>query len=159
MIDPLILARGIHIAAMALASGSVCFVVLIADIPALRRRLNLMIWFALGVAILSGAAWLVLLAADLMDTPVLDTILNGGPWTVLTETRFGLIAGLRLALALALAALLLWAPARWLALVAAAGFVALLGLTGHAGATPGLAGRLLLASDLVHLLAASAWLG
>ncbi|HEX7198028.1 MAG TPA: hypothetical protein VF213_01035, partial [Dongiaceae bacterium] len=41
----------------------------------------------------------------------------------------------------------------------AAAFIALLGWVGHAGATPGLAGGLLLASDVVHLLAAGAWLG
>ena len=38
-------------------------------------------------------------------------------------------------------------------------FLALPALVGHAGATPGLAGDLHLVSDMLHLLAAGAWLG
>ncbi len=44
-------------------------------------------------------------------------------------------------------------------MAAAAGLLALLGLIGHAGATPGLTGGIHLASDMVHLLSAGAWLG
>ena len=62
-------------------------------------------------------------------------------------------------LALALGVLIKWPAARWPALATAAVFIALLGFIGHAGATPGLGGHLLLTSDLVHLLAAGAWLG
>jgi copper resistance protein D len=158
MINPLILARGIHIAATALAAGTVGFLVLVAEpgAGALRRRLIAMTWTALALAVLSGAAWLLLLAADLTGEPIFEI---GGAWQVATETRFGLITGARLTLAAALAVLIVWPRLRWLALAAAAGFIALLGLIGHAGATPGLAGRWLLTSDLVHLLAAGAWLG
>ena len=168
MIDPLILARGLHIAASVLAAGTVGFLVLMAepaarraavDLGPLRQRLVVLTWAALGVAVLSGAAWLVLLASDLLGASILDVCLDGGAWQVATETRFGLIAGVRLALAAGLAVLIAWPRLRWPALAAAAVFIALLGLTGHAGATSGLGGRLLLASDLVHLLAAGAWLG
>ena len=61
MIDPLILARFVHMAATVLACGSVSFMVLVADVPALHRRLRLMVWAALVIAILSGLGWLVLL--------------------------------------------------------------------------------------------------
>ena len=37
--------------------------------------------------------------------------------------------------------------------------IALPALVGHAGATPGIAGDIHLVSDMVHLLAAGAWLG
>jgi putative copper resistance protein D len=39
------------------------------------------------------------------------------------------------------------------------GFLAAIAFTGHAGATPGVVGDLHLASDIVHLVAAGAWLG
>lgn len=157
-IDPIILVRGLHFAATVVAVGTVSFCVLVAEpgAGALRRRLIAMTWTALALAVLSGAAWLLLLAADLTGEPIFEI---GGAWQVATETRFGLIGGARLALAAALAVLIARPRVRWLALAAAAGFIALLGWVGHAGATPGLSGRLLLVSDLVHLLAAGAWLG
>jgi copper resistance protein D len=48
---------------------------------------------------------------------------------------------------------------RLLQLAAAAGLIGLIAFVGHAGATPGTAGDIHLASDIVHLLAAGAWLG
>lgn len=159
MIDPLILARSVHIVATVLASGTVCFMVLVADVPALRRRLTVTIWMALALAIVSGAAWLVWLAAEIHGAPVAEVCLNGGAWTVLTDTRFGQVWCARLALALLLVVLMGWPSARWLALIAAALLIAMLGWIGHAGATPGLAGSVHLASNMVHLMAAGAWLG
>ena len=169
MTDLIILARVVHIAATVLAAGTVCFVVLIAEpafgrvhgraLEALRRRCNVMMWSALGVAIASGAIWLVLLAADIYGAPLADVCLHGGLWNVLTETRFGMVWSVRLALALVLGPLLLSPGLRWLQLAAAAALVALLALIGHAGATTGALGVFQLASDLVHLIAAGAWLG
>jgi hypothetical protein len=46
-----------------------------------------------------------------------------------------------------------------LQLAAAAALIALPALVGHAGASPGMAGNFHLVSDMVHLLAAGAWLG
>ncbi|MSP32815.1 MAG: hypothetical protein EXR03_08355, partial [Pseudolabrys sp.] len=106
MIDPLILARSVHIVATVLASGTVCFMVLVADVPALRRRLTVTIWMALALAIVSGAAWLVWLAAEIHGAPVAEVCLNGGAWTVLTDTRFGQVWCARLALALLLVVLM-----------------------------------------------------
>jgi copper resistance protein D len=48
---------------------------------------------------------------------------------------------------------------RLLQLAAAAGLIGLIAFVGHAGATPGTAGDIHLASDTMHLLAAGAWLG
>lgn len=172
MIEPLILARSVHFAASVLAAGTVCFAVLVADpaagaaggpaaaaLAALRRRWNWLAWIALGVAVLSGAVWLVLLAADILGAPIADVCLHGGAWSVLTDTRFGQVWSARAALALLLGVLLPWPGTRWLQLAAAAGLIALPSWVGHAGATPGLAGSIHLVSDVVHLLAAGAWLG
>jgi putative copper resistance protein D len=170
VIDPLILFRAVHISAMVLASGTVAFTVLVAEpaasagrVPAdywaLRRRLTFVVWIALALAVLSGLAWLVWLSADIYGAPIVEVCLHGGVWSVLTDTRFGLVCTARLVLALLLAALMPWPATRLLQLAAAAGLIALIALIGHAGATPGPAGDIHLASDMVHLLAAGAWLG
>lgn len=161
VIDPLVLVRGVHFAATLLAVGTVCFIVLVAP-PLLRRRLTVMVWTALALTVLTGLAWLALIAANILDVPVAEIGRDGGLWTVLTETRFGQVAGVRLGLAVALG-LLLAAPAfpgrSALQLAAVAGLAGLLALLGHAGATPGAAGWLHLAADVIHVLAAAAWLG
>jgi copper resistance protein D len=169
VIDPLILARTVHIAATVLTSGTVCFMTLVAepaasgttpsDFPALRRRFTVTVWIALAVAILSGLGWLVLLAADIYGAPIVEVCLDGGAWQVATDTRFGMVWCARLMLGLALGGLMLWPAARWLVLGVAALLISLLALIGHAGASPGVAGRVHLVSDMVHLLAAGAWLG
>ena len=168
MTDPLTLVRSVHFAATVLAVGTVGFLALVAEpadtkvragFAALRRQLNLLIWLALAVAILSGAAWLVLLASDILGVPLVDICLHGGAWPVLFDTRFGLVWCARFALALLLGLLMLWPVARRLQLAAASALAALPALVGHAGATPGTAGNFHLISDMVHLLAAGAWLG
>ena len=159
MIDPLIFVRSIHFAATALVGGTVFFMVLVADVPALRTRMNAMIWSALAVAIVSGAAWLVLVAAEILGGSIADVCLHGGAWQVASDTRFGTVSCARFALALLLGGLMLWPKARVSQLIMATLLVALLAFIGHAGATPGLAGNVHLASDIVHLIAASAWLG
>jgi putative copper resistance protein D len=159
LFEPLILARGIHMAASVLAAGTVAFMALVIDVPAIRRQLIVLVWIALAVTILSGAAWLVWLSADIYGAPIIAVCLHGGVWSVLTETRFGLVWTGRFGLAVVLGVLMLWPSTRLLQLAAAAGLLALIALIGHAGATPGTAGRIHLASDMVHLLAAGAWVG
>jgi putative copper resistance protein D len=56
-----------------------------------------------------------------------------------------------------LAGLLSFLATRWLQLAIAAALIGSLALIGHAGATPDAAGRVHLASDTAHLLAAGAW--
>lgn len=167
MIDPLILTRAVHFAATALAGGTVAFMVLVATpafgrtrgIALLRRRANIMTWTALAVAIATGVVWLALLAASIYDVPLIEVCLQGGLWTVLSETRFGAVWTLRLVAALVLAVLPIATLLPWLQLAAAAVLIVPLALIGHAGATPGAVGRLHLASDAVHLIAAGIWLG
>ena len=169
IVDPLIFARAIHFAATILASGTVAFMVLVAEpaarakIPpgfaSLRRRLVNLTCIALVVAILSGAAWLVLFASNILGASITDVCLHGELWSVVSDTRFGLVWIGRLALALLLAVQIVWPAMRPLQLATAAVFLALPALVGHAGATPGIGGDIHLASDMLHLLAAGAWLG
>jgi putative copper resistance protein D len=167
--DPLVFARWIHFAATAVALGTAGFMVLVAEPAArirvptgfavLRRHLVMVTWGALALAILSGAAWLVLLASDILGASLVDVCLHGGAWPVLADTRFGIVWCARLLLALLFGLLLLWPALGTIQLAAAAGIMALPALIGHAGATPGIAGDIHLVSDMVHLLAAGAWLG
>ena len=171
MIDPLILVRSAHFAATALAAGTVLCLVLVAEpafLPsdefavegaAFRRHAHWLIWLALATAIGSGLGWLVLLAADIYRAPIFEVCLHGGVWSVLSETRFGLVWVIRLALAVVLGMLILWPAARLLQLAAAAGLIGTLALISHAGATPGAAGRAHLAADVLHLIAAGGWVG
>jgi putative copper resistance protein D len=170
LIDPLIITRGVHMAATVLAAGTVTFLALMAQpafgpakLPAgffvLRRQLTWLTWGALTVAFLSGVAWLVWLSADIYGAPIIDVCLHGGVLSVLSDTRFGLVCLIRLALALLLAGLMFSPSLRLLQMVAAICLLALVALIGHAGATPGTAGDIHLVSDIVHLLAAGAWVG
>jgi len=74
MTDPLIVVRGVHFAGTLVACGTIGFIHLVAEpakVPSdgrpLRNRLSVLTLLALAVAILSGAAWLVLLAAVSLD--------------------------------------------------------------------------------------------
>ncbi|HET7166536.1 MAG TPA: copper homeostasis membrane protein CopD [Pseudolabrys sp.] len=166
--DPLIYVRSLHIAATLLASGTAAFLVFVAEpagtklraeFAALGYQLVILIWVALAVAVVSGAAWLALLASNILGASLADVCLHGGAWPVLVDTRFGMVWCMRLVLALLLAVLVLWPVTRGLQVAAAAALTALPALVGHAGATPGLAGDFHLLSDVIHLLAAGAWLG
>lgn len=161
MNELLILVRALHFAVTLLAAGTVAFVALVAEPKAERahRRLMALTWAALAFAVLSGLAWLLLVAASVLDSPVLQVLREGSLWSVLTETRFGQVWVLRFVLALLLAVLLPWPRMRALQLAAAALFAALPAWVGHAGAGLGASGAAQLAADGVHLLAAAAWLG
>jgi putative copper resistance protein D len=166
MADPLIFVRGVHFAATLAACGTIGFVHLVAepakipgDFQPLRSRLSVLILLALALAILSGTAWLVLLAADILGAPLIDVSLHGAAWPVLFETRFGLVWSVRLALALVLLLSLLRPTSKAFQLGTAALLLCLPAMVGHAGATPGLTGNIHIASDMLHLLTAGAWLG
>ncbi len=171
--------RAVHFAATILAAGVIFFQFLVAEpafaaasgalaaaIARLRRRLSWIVGVSLAVAVLSGAAWLVLLAADIYDAPAAEVWRNGGVWTVLTETRFGQVSAVRLALAVLLALSLAktgtaQTPVRWgvVRIVLAAGLLIGPAWTGHAGVEPGWTGQFPLTADVLHLLAAGVWLG
>jgi putative copper export protein len=81
---------------------------------------------------------------------------------LLTETQFGHVWVARLGLLAGLAVMLLRPPSRGrdqLALIAAAGLLGALAFSGHSGSRPGLPGMFYAGADVVHLLAAGAWVG
>jgi len=177
--DPLAYLRAIHFAATIIAAGAVMFDVIVAapafaaaagmldpDLRRWRRRWSWLVWASLAVAAVSGAIWLVLLAGDIYAAPIAEIWRDGGVWTVASQTRFGQVSLVRLIAAALLAASL---PALnrtavrspWRAGAVVLAIIVLIGpaWTGHAGATPGVAGEFPLAADALHLLAAGAWLG
>jgi copper resistance protein D len=172
----LIAARFLHYTAVILLTGVFAFECLIAgpalqlarappvNLVGLHRRLGWLAWASLGLAVLSGAAWLVAAAAGMSGKPLGAALSQGAAWVVLTRTRFGEDWQLRLALAVALGLCLLarrFASGRigWTTLLVAAAMLASLAWAGHGASTPGPAGDLHLAADFLHLLAAGLWLG
>lgn len=177
--DPLPYLRAIHFAATIIAAGVVIFEIVVAapafaaademldpGISRLRSRWSWLVWASLVVAAVSGAIWLVLLASDIYAASIAEVWRDGGVWTVASETSFGQVSLVRLAAAALLAAslpMLRRSGERGLLSVGAVvlAIAILIGpaWTGHAGATPGVAGEFPLAADALHLLAAGAWLG
>jgi putative copper resistance protein D len=178
--DPLLYARTIHFAATMLVAGVALFAVFVAA-PAwrgaagngavaikVRAQLAAIAWTGLALAAFSGAAWLVLTAAAMSDLSAAQVFGDGVLWTVLSQTVFGRDWLIRLVLACALAATLpsLLTPqnhkTRWIetaAAVLAAAFAGTLAWSGHAAG--GLGGEAILhpAADVLHLIAAAAWVG
>jgi copper resistance protein D len=177
LLDPLIDARVLHFAATLLVAGVVPFLVFIAA-PAwrhdgngrvaitVRAQLAWLAWFGLGLALASGAVWLVVTAAGMSGRAPADVFSDNVLWTVLTQTTFGNAWLLRLVVACLLGALFvpLFAarPNTWrdaAATVLAAAFVGSLAWSGHAAGGLGVAGFLHPAADVLHLIAAAAWIG
>jgi putative copper resistance protein D len=168
---PMVVTRTIHFAATATTTGALMFRGLIAE-PALRaappagplvhKRIRALAWIGLATAVVSGLASVLLLTMSLSDEGLGEAVMSGALRDVVNLTQFGLVSEIRLALAIVLAICLafersvLW---RLLALVAAVSLVASIAWTGHAGSTPYTLGYLHLASDALHLTAASAWIG
>ena len=168
--------RIIHFASTVMAGGILWFCCLIAG-PAgamslahgrFRRALARLLWANLGLVLLSGAAWLLVLSADIAGETAAEALSEGVPWIVLAETRFGhawiarlVIAGLIAAGIARLDLAALW-TSKWLsagAILLGAGFLGLLASAGHAGATGGLLGAVHWIADALHLVAVGAWLG
>jgi putative copper resistance protein D len=171
----LIASRALHFAAAISLAGLLAFELFVADpalrhsgadsteaAAALRRRLRVLAWAGLGVALASGAGWLTAVAANMSGEPLAAVLWQGTALKVLIHTQFGEDWLLRLALAVLLAACLAvprMRALRWLALLLAAALLASLAWAGHGAATPGASGKLHLAGDIAHLLAAGLWLG
>jgi copper resistance protein D len=184
LIDLIVYARAIHFAATIALTGVIFFVVFIlepaarsasggggGDSPArkaLRAPLSLIAWISLAFALLSGVTWLVLTAASMSGQTVADAAAPDVLWTVLSQTDFGNAWLIRFALACAIAAVLVpllgsrSARPAWLktaAVILSAAFVGALAWAGHAIGGQGVEGVLHPAADVLHLIAAAAWLG
>ena len=157
----LALARAVAIGALFLVLGTLLIrVAIAAPLPAaVAPRLARLIRVALGVSTLAMLAWLLLQTAVITDASSMQAVLAGVP-TVLEHTEFGTLVILRLlllgAISLALAIQRPWAPLAATALtILAIGLQAghLHGLSMYRGPSA------LLASEVLHVLAAAAWLG
>jgi putative copper resistance protein D len=168
---PLIVVRAIHFAASAVTAGAPIFRAVVAE-PALRsqRQASAIVqsqirgvaWIGLAVAMASGLTWALLVTMSLSAEGAGEAVMSGALRDVLNLTQFGLVSQIRLVLAILLATCLAFdrfAPARWLALAFALGFVGSIAWTGHAGSTAGRLGNLHLAADTLHLIGAAAWIG
>ena len=164
----LIAARAVHYASTISLAGVFAFLCFIAGSgasPRQHRQLLVVVWASLVLAALSGGAWLLFLSAQMSGQPIAASLTQGAVATVLTRTRFGQIWVLRFVLAVVLAVLLLLPDGRrrwlwrWSGLAFTAAMLASLAWAGHGGATPGRPGELHLAADMLHLLAAGAWVG
>jgi putative copper resistance protein D len=167
----LIVIRALHFAATAVTAGALIFRAVVAD-PAARHTgwtsasrvssARKVASIGLAIAVPSGVIWVLLLTMRMSGLSFWDALSADGLGTVIGETQFGQASAVRLLCSLVLAVCLVFdriTLLRWGALVAALGLVAGLAWTGHAGSTPDLLGEVHLAADILHLGAASAWIG
>ena len=96
--DPLIFIRAIHFAATLTLAGALIFAVAVVGPimrqmergdEALRARLLRIAWWSFAAALISGVAWLVVLAADMSEPAPSEAFSGGIVWTVLLHTTFG----------------------------------------------------------------------
>jgi len=180
MDDLLFYVRAVHFAATITIAGTVFFVVLIAE-PAfrvaaadsqvpliIRGRVRWIAWTALLLTVLSGAAWLAVVAQTISDRPWTEVFSQGIVLTLLARTGFGHVWLVRLvtlcALAVAFVPFLSGSPAKsvppkLVVATLAAGLIGLLAFAGHGAGGFGLEGVAHPAADIVHLIAAGAWVG
>lgn len=180
MNDPLIVARAVHFATTLSLAGAAFFQVFIAA-PALqagggrsalaaivRRQLAYVVWIALPLCAISGAAWLVITAQSMSGVGLSDVFSEDVLGRVLLQTGFGKdwIARFVLLVLLAGTLFLLLSPRQtkpaWLNVVVVAltaGLTGSLAWAGHAVGAEGIEGIVHPAADFVHLVAAAAWVG
>ena len=127
--------------------------------PRVRQLLLRLASVSAVAALLLGLAWLGCETALVADTDNLTATLRALP-VVALQTQYGRWFLLRCVLLIAVLPLLHVRRYGTVAAIALAGVaLALQPLLGHAGAVGGGAGAELIASEVLHLLAAGAWLG
>ena len=114
-------------------------------------------WAGFGLALLAGGAWLLLQTADFTSAQRFTDVITAIP-IVLQDTRFGSLLLGRLAVLL-LAVLLFQCNWQRLAALLSFGGVLAEAWLGHGGAMVGQEGDILLGTSILHLAAASLWLG
>lgn len=172
MTELLASARAVHFAAAIWVFGELAFACAMirrggAGVPgeALRVRLPSVVRACVVIAIASAVAWLAAVAATMSGLSLVGGIGPSTLATVLGGTFFGKVWILRLCLALVLllASRRLNAERHRGALtgstVVAGIYLATIAWSGHAAAGEAATRYAQLASDIVHLLAAGAWLG
>jgi putative copper resistance protein D len=168
---PLVVVRAVHFAATAIITGTLVFRMIVAEAVSASARPAAIIarthtrrvaWVCLAVSAASGTIWLLLEAASMSGLSLEKSMTSDVLSTVVNETQFGLVAQIRIALAVILAGCLAsdrFPLARGGASAMSLGLIAALAWTGHAGSTAGEMGVLHLAADILHLFAAAIWIG
>jgi len=181
LIEPLVAIRAIDFASAILIAGAALFSVLVAEpvwhrsdalwtswLTPYRKQIARLVWVSLVLMIAAGVARLALVAADIAGESWIDVIADGMAWSVLNETQFGSVSQLRSLLSTLLAGLLLLSgrgqgrTANWCRVLIALTGALLLGSlawTGHASGASGVSADVHLGSDVLHILAAGAWVG
>lgn len=168
----LIVVRAIHFAATAIIVGALIFGAVVAQPPlhltgaarilVMGQMIVRAAWIGLAVTVVSGVAWVLLQAAAMSGLPLGEAATTDILSTVVMETQFGMVSEIRVALAIVLAACLSYHRlplAQPLALASGLGLVAGIAWTGHAGSSVGEIGNVHVTADMLHLIAAAAWLG
>lgn len=148
--------RGLHLAGYFTSFGAMFLpAALLRGIPV--RGLKPLAWAGFAVALLAGVAWFLLQTADFASAQRFADVISATP-LVLEDTRFGSLLLGRLAVLL-LAMLLFQANRQRLPALLSFGGVLAEAWLGHGGAMMGQEGDILLGSSILHLAAASLWLG
>ena len=179
MSDPLIWLRALHFTATDSVAGALLFQALIAE-PALRaapgtghmpvtvrNRLAWIVWVGFTLVLVTGTGWLVVQAARMTEISISSVFPEGAVANVLSSTDFGSVWLVRAVLTVLLAGALLFearlqadAPVRGaLSVGLAMSLVGTLAFAGHAAAGSEIEGTVHLIIDILHLVAAAAWLG
>lgn len=150
------IARGLHLAGYFCAFGAMFLPVALLRGEAVRGLKHLA-WAGFALALLAGAGWFLLQAADFSSAQHFSDLVSAAP-IVVQYTRFGgVLLGRMVALLLAMLLFQFNLP-RPAALLAFAGVLAESWL-GHGGAMTGWEGDVLLCASIPHLAAAALWLG
>lgn len=178
----LVIARAVHFASALLVLGELVFATAIAgpgwtlrrrsssgqDGTRYRRLAHVGIW-SLGLSVGASIVWLMLAASTMSGLPLLQAMHRDTLLRVLLETEFGRLWIIRIGIAIPLGVLLYWigcprdraveTRVMFLALPIGVLYVASLAWAGHAAAAQDPERQIHLVSDVVHLVAAAAWLG
>ena len=157
----LLAARLVQFASAIALTGCLSFATVIAPQPWVEAAARRVAWTMLPIIVLSGALWFVVQAARMNGGPIADAFDRELLSAVLWHTGFGQVLGLRLGLCALLPLALVWRAtlARWVAVALSAFLLGSLAWMGHAAAEEGVDHLIHLSADVVHLLAAAAWLG
>jgi putative copper export protein/mono/diheme cytochrome c family protein len=162
------LLRGTHVAALVSLFGTLVFLTLVVpsamaeatvEAPHLRRRLLRLASISAAFALIVGVAWMVAESAVIAGADSVAMTLHAVP-VVALRTQFGQWLVVRGVLLLVVLPLLgPWRTGNAIATIPAAVALAIQPMLGHAGALGGSLGTTLIVSEVLHLLAAGAWLG
>jgi putative copper resistance protein D len=138
------------------------------NMPAVARRgLARIAWISFAFVLATGAGWFVVQTAQMTDVPSSAIFTKGAAWNVLLNTDFGNVWAARAVLATLFAGAFLLengplAHVRascTLSTGLAVSLVGALAFAGHAAAGSDIEGTVHLSADILHLVAAAAWLG